>query len=114
MPERGRDRARHARLLAVGVAVALSTAPVRAADLDCDGLLRMHGLLRNAARVCGFRRYNDAIVAQARSCYERLGSAQGARDLYAGADEFAALATLLGQDALCPDLLRQFPMVVRP
>ncbi|TXN46561.1 hypothetical protein [Methylobacterium sp. WL7] len=117
MREARRERVRRVRrvgLLATWLVISLSTQAGQAADFDCDGFLRMHGLVRNAARVCGFSRYNDEIVERARSCYETLGSRQGAHDIYAGAEEFTALVTKRGQDALCPDLLRRFPMVVQP
>ena len=114
MREARRERDRRVRLLATWLGIGLSTQAGQAADFDCDGFLRMHGLMRNAARMCGFSRYNDEIVERARSCYETLGSRQGALDIYAGAEEFTALVTKRGQDALCPDLLRRFPMVVRP
>ncbi|NEU12723.1 hypothetical protein G3T14_11315 [Methylobacterium sp. BTF04] len=113
MREGRQDRARRVPLRAIWLVIGLSAHAAQAADFDCGGLLRMHGLMRNAARVCGFSRYNDAIVARAQSCYETLGSLQGARALRAGAEEFSALVTLRSQDAVCPDLLRQFPMVVR-
>lgn len=101
-------------VLRTSFAIILATQSISAANFDCDGLLRMHGLLRNAARVCGFSRYNEAVVGRAHNCFDLLGKAQGALNLYQGADEFAALIASQGGERTCALLLKLFPTVVRP
>jgi hypothetical protein len=101
-------------VLGLVLALPLSLHPAAAGGLDCDDVLRMHGFLRTAARVCGFTRYNEDIVADARSCFDAVGSVRGARDMYAGADEFTRVDAIRDRDGLCADLLRRFPTAVRP
>ena len=62
--------------------------PASAEDFDCAGFLRMHGMLRRASTACGFTAYNPAIVHQARTCFDRLGSRRGAEAIRSGAAEF--------------------------
>ncbi|MBY0252031.1 hypothetical protein FVE89_11805 [Methylobacterium sp. 2A] len=97
------------------VAVCGAAAPAAvAAPFACSDFLRMHGLLRRAAAICGYSAYNPAIVERARSCFEAVGSREGARQMYAGASEYDRMAAVRNRDALCLSLASKFPMVVRP
>lgn len=86
----------------------------RAAAFDCEGFLRMHGLLRRAMRDCGFAAYNPSIVDRARTCFDALGGRQGAEAMRAGAAEFERWRSIRARDAMCASLTARFPMVVRP
>jgi hypothetical protein len=88
--------------------------PASAADFDCAGLLRMHGMLRKASVACGFTAYNPAIVDRARTCYDALGSRHGAEAMHAGGVEFERWQAVRDRDVLCKTLSDRFPMVVRP
>lgn len=59
--------------LATTLLAAQGTQAARAADFDCEGFLRMHGLVRTAMRECGFAAYNPSIVDRARTCFEAVG-----------------------------------------
>lgn len=83
------------------------------ADFPCDDFLRMHGLLRKAQGACGFSAYNLAIVDRAHTCFDAIGSRQGAHEIYAGAEEFDRLWAVQGLDAACERLATRFPMAVR-
>lgn len=100
--------------LATSLLAAQGTQAARAAEFDCDGFLRMHGLLRTAMRECGFAAYNPAIVERARTCFDAVGGRQGAEAMRAGAAEFERWRSVRSHDALCANLTVRFPMVVRP
>lgn len=100
--------------LATSLLATQVTQAARAADFDCEGFLRMHGLLRTAMRECGFAAYNPSIVDRARTCFEAVGERKGAGAIRAGAAEFERWRSIRSPDALCADLATRFPMVVRP
>lgn len=79
---------------------------------DCEGLLRMHGMLRWAENRCSLSQYNPAIVEEAKKCYEQLGSKTAAPLMVLGAREFEQRVLLQGEKAFCNEIVRRFPMVV--
>ncbi|SFU94445.1 MULTISPECIES: hypothetical protein [unclassified Methylobacterium] len=115
-------RAPMARGLRVAPATALATVMLllpgmrsaTAADFDCVGFLRMHGLLRRASTACGFTEYNPAIVDRARICFDALGSRRGTEEVQSGVAEFERLRSTRHHDAVCAMLAAKFSMVVRP
>lgn len=88
--------------------------PASAADFDCAGLLRMHGMLRRASVACGFTAYNPTIVDRARTCFDAIGGSRGTEEMHSGAAEFERWQAVRHRDALCQTLAAKFPMVVRP
>ena len=99
----------------VGVLIlAAGARPAPAADFDCAGFLRMHGMLRRASAACGFTDYNPDIVDRARACFDALGGRQGAEAMHSGGAEFERWQAVCDRDALCKTLTDRFPMVVRP
>ncbi|MET3695317.1 hypothetical protein [Methylobacterium goesingense] len=80
---------------------------------DCEGLLRMHGLLRRGASQCAFEQYNPEIVEAARQCFGEVAPGVGEHSMYAGAAEFDQMASLSGQGRACSEIERRFPMAVR-
>lgn len=117
MPERATriDRplpafTRHAASASIAVFL-FASGPAQA--FDCEALLKLHGLLRRASPACGFNAYNETIVERARTCFDEVGRERGADDIQAGADEFERMDAVRNRDALCLDLGRRFPMVVR-
>ncbi|TXN22442.1 hypothetical protein [Methylobacterium sp. WL9] len=117
MPERATRNGRRLAALTLRAATAIvslvlsASGPVQA--FDCEALLKLHGLLRRASVPCSFTAYNETIVERARVCFEELGPEQGVADIRAGAGEFERMDAVRGRDALCFDLGRRFPMVVR-
>jgi hypothetical protein len=99
----------------VGVLIlAAGARPAPAANFDCAGFLRMHGMLRKASAACSFASYNPAIVDRARTCFDALGSRRGAEAMHTGAAEFDRWQSIRNLDALCGTLAAKFPMVVKP
>lgn len=94
--------------------LAQSARPASAADFDCAGFLRMHGMLRRASAACGFTAYNPTIVDRARTCFDAIGGSRGAEEMYSGAAEFERWQAVRHRAALCQTLAAKFPMVVRP
>jgi len=87
--------------------------PGAARAIDYPVFLEMHGFLRWAANRCGFTQYNPAVVEDARLCFDRLGGAVAAPRMYAGRERFEREISLRSLDAVCAEIGRRFPQVVR-
>ncbi len=103
-----------AAIVCVGLILDTRAQPASAADFDCAGFLRMHGMLRRASTACGYTAYNPAIVERARACFDTLGSVRGAEAMHSGAAEFERLKAVRNHDALCESVAARFQMVVQP
>lgn len=117
MPERATRNGRRLATLAVRATATIVSLVLSASGpahaFDCEALLKLHGLLSRASVACSFTAYNETIVERARVCFAEVGPEQGVSDIRAGAGEFERLNAFRNRDALCLELGRRFPMVVR-
>ncbi|TXN07492.1 hypothetical protein FV222_02175 [Methylobacterium sp. WL103] len=100
--------------IAIVMVLLLGMRSTTAADFDCVGFLRMHGMLRSASTACGFTDYSPVIVDRARLCFDALGSRRGTEEMQSGMAEFERLKSTRHHDAVCAMLAAKFSMVVRP
>ena len=102
---------RSAHLLLVLLLVAPDAAR---AGVDCPTVLELHGFLRWGANRCGLTQYNPALVKEAHQCFDQLGSARAAPLMYAGRDQFERQVAVRDLQPFCAEVVRRFPMSVRP
>lgn len=94
---------------ALAVLSLLAASPAYA--VDCEKMLKTHGFLSRAQFQCGFDKYPQAYVDQARECAAHLSEARMEEGLSAGIKVFDARESEEGRTALCKRVKASFPNV---
>ncbi len=72
----------------------------------------MHGVLSRAQFQCGFSRYSEAMMDEARSCSRQVGDKAVKSNLKSGMTLFDQRESEWGHDVVCSKILADFPKII--
>lgn len=79
--------------------------------LDCEKFLKTHGFLSRAQFQCGFEKYPQDYIEQARGCAAHLSEARLNEGLASGMKTFDDRESEEGRKPLCQRVFKSFPNV---
>lgn len=80
---------------------------------DCEATIKVHAFLSRAQFQCGFRYYSQDMIDNARACAAQLGEDHVKDLITSGMATFDRNERERGHRALCADILKKFPGIVR-
>lgn len=85
------------------------------ANVECKKTMKLHGFLSRAQFQCGFRSYNNELIAGAAACRKKLKLNESgfAELIRPGMELFDSNEKERGHKQVCNDVLKSFPNYVR-
>jgi hypothetical protein len=79
---------------------------------QCEGIIKAHGMLSRAQFQCGFGKYSNEMIQDARRCVAVVGDAAAKDLLREGMDTFDWNEQKRGHDEMCRSVLANFPGII--
>ena len=98
--------------LAPALALVLSVVGSPALAIDCEALMKSHGFASRAQFQCGFDRYSEDMLRQAKECGGYMSEARLQEKLTEGMKLFDRNEKERGHKQMCGDVLRTIPRIV--
>jgi hypothetical protein len=80
-----------------------------ASAMDCGEFVKIHSFLSRAQFQCGFSKYSNNMMAQAKECGTNMNEAKLDESLAAGIKLFDTREAERGRKQMCSDVLKSFP-----
>jgi hypothetical protein len=93
-------------------ALVLTATATSAGAVDCEKFVKIHAFLSRAQFQCGFSKYAEDMMAQAKDCGQHMSEKRLDQSLASGMKLFDQREKERGHNQMCADVLDSFPQAV--
>jgi hypothetical protein len=86
--------------------------PIGQRKADCEGIIKAHGMLTRAQFQCGFEKYSNEMIQDARRCSAMVGDTAAKDLLREGMETFDWNEQKRGHEEMCRSILANFPGLI--